>query len=600
MITRLKLQRFKKFNDNEIKLSPFSVIMGENSCGKTSIIQAINLSLNTLAKSDLIIERNGRYTGKGKGIGATTLPGINIADFRELYYSKISRQSRPSQSNFGAVIEIEDENNNVYRIQISSLFGSFNMKCTSTDKELSHNPKLHLDTPLLISGFVGLEVVEQRYFPVSIRQHLSSGNVSSVIRNLVFDLKHNNLQNYNKLKQRLNEDFSFNLSDAQFDDEKDMYIRANYVEKMGDRDIFFDFNSSGSGYMQILQILAPIYSVCPDKCKVVLLDEPDAHLHPNMQIALAKSLQKIQKELNIQFIISTHSAAIIKTVKPSNVIPISAENSVCEPLTKVSEVEESISKIDNYELAKTVISGKMVFIEDSNTEILETIDKLTNMNVFNGPKIVSIITGRGKDDKMPFQIKSILKTFLSKDIDIVFIRDSDGLSDKWKNKISTYAVDKKVQLHFLERYEIENYLLEPQVIFNALKIKYPDKYIPEVSLIEEQLNDFLQKTINYSRYKYDDTLEDNIFKSAILLNDHEFRNQDKVKHEAESIRRRYENLTGFKDLQKYGMGKEALKQLFQWLTDRQLNLNKEDILSALTVDFIPEELISILKLLSVH
>ena len=58
MITRVKLQRFKKFKDNEVILKPFSVLMGENSCGKTTVIQAINLSLNTFAKSDLISLKN--------------------------------------------------------------------------------------------------------------------------------------------------------------------------------------------------------------------------------------------------------------------------------------------------------------------------------------------------------------------------------------------------------------------------------------------------------------------------------------------------------------------------------------------------------------
>ena len=596
MIKRVKLQRFKKFNDNEIKLSPFSVIMGENSCGKTSIIQAINLTLNTLAKSDLIINKNGRFTSKGKGVGATSLPGLNIADFRELYYGKISRQSRPSQKNFGAVIEIEDDKSNIYRLQISSLFGSFNLKCISSDTELSHNPQLHLDEPLLISGFVGLEVVEQRYFPVSIRQHLSSGNVSSVIRNLVFDLKQNNIESYNKLKLRLKEDFGFNLSDAQFDNEKDMYISANYVETLNNHDVLFDFNSSGSGYMQILQILAPIYSVCPHKCKVVLLDEPDAHLHPNMQIALAKSLQRIQKELGIQFIISTHSAAIIKTVKPNNVIPISAEDPVCEPLSKFSEVEESISKIDNYELAKTVIAGKMVFVEDSNTDILEAFDRISQIGVFNGRKIIPILTGRGKDDKLPFQIKSVLKTFLSKDIDIVFIRDSDGLAEKWKEKLCTYAQSKGIKLHIFSRYEIENYLLEPKVIYNALKLKYPDKNVPCQEKIKAKIQNFLVNTIAYTKYKYDDTLEDNIYKTATLLKEQDYRNQDKVKHEAEHIRSSYEGLNDFASLQKYGMGKETLKQLFEWLNGEGLNLNREDILNALNIEDIDEEVISVLKL----
>ena len=255
------------------------------------------------------------------------------------------------------------------------MFGGFNLKCLSSDKELSHNPEIQMYAPLLISGFVGLEPVEQRYFPVNIKQHLSSGNVSSVIRNLVFDLKEKNIDGYKKMEERLYSDFGFRLSDAQFDGQKDMYISANYAEVLEKKDISFDFNSSGSGYMQI---------------------------------ALAKSLQKIQKELDIQFIISTHSAAIIKTVSPNHVIPISTDNKTCLPLTNQTEVEESIAKIDNYEIAKSVISGKMVFIEDAKIDVWETVDKIERTNIFSGSSIVSIQTGRGKDDKLPFQIKNIL------------------------------------------------------------------------------------------------------------------------------------------------------------------------------------------------
>ena len=118
MITKVKLQRFKKFKDNEIILKPFTVLMGENSCGKTTVIQAINLSLNTFAKSDLISIKNGRAIPKSRGIGATVLPGINISDFRELYYGKVSRQSRRGKKSFGAIIQMEDDKKNLYKLQI--------------------------------------------------------------------------------------------------------------------------------------------------------------------------------------------------------------------------------------------------------------------------------------------------------------------------------------------------------------------------------------------------------------------------------------------------------------------------------------------------
>lgn len=598
MITRIKLQRFKKFRDNEIQLAPFTVLMGENSCGKTTVIQAINLSLNTFAKSDLIQEKNGKYVAKSKGIGATTLPGIGIADFRELYYGKISRQSSQMKKNFGAVIELEDEVKNIYRLQVSSLFGGFNLKCLSTEEELKNNPEIYQYTPLLISGFVGLEESEQRSFPVNIRQHLSSGNVSSIIRNLVLDLKKNNPDNYHKLEERLMKDFGFHLDNVEFNEQKDMYVKAAYSEKLEDKKISFDFNSSGSGYMQILQILAPIYTVCPHDCKVVLLDEPDAHLHPNMQISLAKSLQKIQKELDIQIIVSTHSSAIIKSVKPGNVVPVSAENYRSVPLSLEEEVEDCIAQLDNYALAKSVISGKMVFIEDANLDIWEAFDRVLGTRVFYGANTASIYSGRSKDDKIPFQIKPVLEKFLSKEIEIVFVRDSDGLNDEWRSLLNEYSNAKNVKLCVLNRYEIENYILIPKWIYNAILKKYPDKDIPSIEEIETKIIEFLKNTITFAKYKYDDVLEDSIFKTGLLLNRQEYRNTVVVKSEAEKIRSTYESSTQKEDFFKCGMGKEALKQLFKWLNDeKHLNLNKEDVLEEITSEDINDEIVSILQLL---
>ena len=54
-----------------------------------------------------------------------------------------------------------------------------------------------------------------------------------------------------------------------------------------------DFNASGSGCMQMLQILTPIYRYCPTQSNVVLLDESDAHLHSNLQRMLVKALRDI-------------------------------------------------------------------------------------------------------------------------------------------------------------------------------------------------------------------------------------------------------------------------------------------------------------------
>lgn len=48
MIKSIKLIRFKQFKETRIELRPFSILMGENNSGKTSVLQAIWLALSSL------------------------------------------------------------------------------------------------------------------------------------------------------------------------------------------------------------------------------------------------------------------------------------------------------------------------------------------------------------------------------------------------------------------------------------------------------------------------------------------------------------------------------------------------------------------------
>ena len=85
MIKELKLKRFKKFEDTTVSLMPFTILMGENSCGKTTILQAINLALNAFSKKELYqTDRHGRVKPRSKGVGTNSLEGIKNTDFREL------------------------------------------------------------------------------------------------------------------------------------------------------------------------------------------------------------------------------------------------------------------------------------------------------------------------------------------------------------------------------------------------------------------------------------------------------------------------------------------------------------------------------------
>ena len=596
MLSQIHLQRFKKFQDVKVQLRPFTVLMGENSSGKTTVLQAINLALNTLATHDFIDTSSGKAKVRSKGAGLTSLSGLSLADYKELYYAKIPRGGSARGAG-GAVLELEDENHNIYRLQITSLFGSFNIKCISTEDELKNKPKLHLKEPLYISGFVGLRPSEERAFPLVLQQRLRSGQVSAIIRNLLLDTKMEHPETYNRLAQRLVKDFDFYLDDVDFDSRSDLFVKANYKDTVGKNSISLDFNSSGSGFMQVLQILAPIYLYCPDVASIVLLDEPDAHLHTNLQSSLARALREIQQELGIQIIISTHSTSIIRAADPTEVVPISASSPVNEPLASGYDVEQQIvSRIDTYDLGKSVISGKILFLEDSNLSVLEAFDKAAGTRCFSGANTIPVLKGKGKDDKSPFTLNEVLKEFIKTDVEIHFMRDGDGLEETWRNELQNFAKDHNVVLHQLHRHEIENYVLQPKLIRRVLVTKYPEKNIPTEAEIILKLCEWLSQTINLARFRYDANLQDSIYKSAMLLNKQDYRNPQLSTSEAIKIREAYEKQKDFNELVVVGMGKETLASLMKWINeDLSLKLSHAELLSSVTVEDVPDEMLNILN-----
>lgn len=66
--------------------------------------------------------------------------------------------------------------------------------------------------------------------------------------------------------------------------------------------------------LQVVQIFAYLILFEP---KVMLIDEPDAHLHPNKQERLIEALERAAPEYNTQVILTTHSPHIVRAASPA-------------------------------------------------------------------------------------------------------------------------------------------------------------------------------------------------------------------------------------------------------------------------------------------
>ena len=129
------------------------------------------------------------------------------------------------------------------------------------------------------------------------------------------------------LQQNLRATFKAELLVAPFREEYHSYIQVEVVKGTVDgyklkrhpgykkRDLMVE----GAGFLQWLSVFA--LATDPD-IDVLLLDEPDAHLHSSLQEQLLDSLRDVAAATGKQMLIATHSAEILRNAEPSDILHI--------------------------------------------------------------------------------------------------------------------------------------------------------------------------------------------------------------------------------------------------------------------------------------
>jgi energy-coupling factor transporter ATP-binding protein EcfA2 len=101
--------------------------------------------------------------------------------------------------------------------------------------------------------------------------------------------------------------------DVAFDEREDYHISAT-VRTDGFAGQSRPLETAATGVLQVVQIFAYLILFEP---KVMLIDEPDAHLHPDKQERLIEVLERAAPEYETQIILTTHSPHIVRAASPA-------------------------------------------------------------------------------------------------------------------------------------------------------------------------------------------------------------------------------------------------------------------------------------------
>ena len=458
-LTKVTIRNFKRFKEETFNLDGNIVVAGPNNSGKTTLLQAI-------ATWSFALERWCALNNYSQGYGYTRAPiarqafySVPLQAFDLLWYERASKSNIEIEITSSAgCIPITIERDSSEQVYVRPL--------KSVDPELLQNLD-NFPKPVFVPAMTGMSTEEPVYQQPKINQLLGQGKPGDVLRNLLTEIHHNQ-DAWERLTKSISKLFGYELLPPNTDGPN---IVAEY--RIPESNIRFDIASAGSGFLQVLMLLTFLNT---RQGTVLLLDEPDAHLHVILQDGIYNELRATAKENDSQLIIATHSEVVINAVDPRELCAlIGAPKKLADNVEKASLIT-SLSALSNMDIVLAQEKKNILYVEGhTDLDILREWARILNheiMDFLEHPfwkPTVSETRAHARGIKAQDHFESLLLAL--EEIRGVQISDRDGNENM---PSSQTASDGKLLKLCWNRYEIESYLIHPDVL-----ARYVDNIVGE-------------------------------------------------------------------------------------------------------------------------
>jgi predicted ATP-dependent endonuclease of OLD family len=501
VIEKIELKNFKKFKQETIELKPqgLSLLAGANNSGKSTLLQALavwDFCITVLKNEKGATALTPAHTGQGVGLSDDEFSPIQTPSLSHLW-TNLTNQVKGADGYTLSITPTWRDSMGAERfLQISLALANDRLFIKQTNSNIAEGEK----TPHIafVPPFAGITAKEQRMSVAQRRSLTGSGLVGGTIRNLLFELESENQRRRNALKdgkgriktsqlKRLRETdpweilqsamgrfFQTSLSVGPFNDLYQSYIRVSLIKGVweGTRIKKFskfkprDLMSEGSGFLQWLSVFSLALDPATD---VLLLDEPDAHLHSSLQTLLLAELESIAKRLDKQILLATHSTEILRWADHSKILMFRG--------SKVKYLNDDAAKMGLFAGLGSEFSPRLDRLKKSKALLLVENESDAQFLRLMASKIGKPIaedvvvwawTGSSKERKQLFlQLKGDIPGLRA-----VSIRDRDNLDQSNVDGATLRDKSEKnnepdLKLRVWQRRHVENYLLCPNAIARA-------------------------------------------------------------------------------------------------------------------------------------
>lgn len=337
MLTRIEIKNFRGLGALEIDLAQCSVLIGPNSCGKTTVLQAVQLACAALQfacarKADIALSapKSGWLILYSDKPVRDDQAFLQTTRWTELFLDK----------NVDAMIQIIlhfSEEHALSQLQVELYAGRADaLRMTvsvqaGAGSRLRHlvdalapkrgKPRAAWQDPLwdllpgltpraiFIPTFYGVVRQEEYRAGAAVDALLQQGQQGQVVRNLLMRLP--TLEGLNSFLSRAGLAAEMKKCTSRQDLDHVRYLEVLFSERNGP----LELSSAGTGLASLAALYAAVQNyqdaVTKNRAVLFMCDEPEAHLHPRLQGDVAASLVDMIAGTGAQLLCATHSVEMI-------------------------------------------------------------------------------------------------------------------------------------------------------------------------------------------------------------------------------------------------------------------------------------------------
>lgn len=378
MIRRLTLRNFKSIDEQTYDFTQFDLLVGRNNSGKSTILQALAIwqfCVDTFQRS--------RRSGKtGIQIILPNFTALPLPEFNLLWKAKTDRRYPVRDGKraqefvlISILVEWRDGAGVEQRLGVDLRYDSPQTLYAIPVDGWSHFKEIEASLPRVayVPPFSGLEPEERSLDDGPIRQQVGKAQPGSVLRNLLLrvcpDVRgndgklprgHKPPEAWTELADVVERWFGVRLIEPKYDAQRDVHIKVEYHQP-GGKD--YDVIAGGSGFHQVLTLLAFLYGYQPT---TILLDEPDAHLHVNLQREILDFFKRKAQERGIQFLIATHAEEFARGVDAGQIVSLLSREPI--RVQSTTDIVRALADVSNEEIVRLQASPYILYVEGESDE----------------------------------------------------------------------------------------------------------------------------------------------------------------------------------------------------------------------------------------